>query len=105
MIPWRVDYSLNDGGPTVPDFSLILYNPDALNRMPDSVRLWGMGHECGHAHNHDPNELHADCWSITEGMEQNWFGSDGFDDLVKLFEDDKGDLHRPPGTVRIANMS
>ena len=59
MIPWRVAYSLDDGGPTVPDFSLILYNPDALNRMPDSVRLWGMGHESSHAHNHDPNELHA----------------------------------------------
>jgi hypothetical protein len=39
------------------------------------------------AHNHDPNEPRADCWFITEGVEQNWFGSDGLDDLVKWFED------------------
>lgn len=104
IVLWRVDNSLNDGGHTAPDFSVITYNPTILSGWPVALQLWGMGHECGHAYNRDPNEDHADCWSITKGIQQGWFGPDDFPELEQMFSNNHGDIYHPPGSERIANM-
>jgi hypothetical protein len=101
---WRAEYNLNDGGHTSPDFRVISYNPRIISVWPVALQLWGMGHECGHAYNRDPDELRADCWSITTGVRQGWFGPDDFDDLKQFFADNKGDIYHPPGDVRVAKM-
>jgi hypothetical protein len=103
-VRWVADYSLNDAGHTMPGFGTILYNPHILDTFSDALKLWGMGHECGHAFNRTANENEADCWSITMGIRQGWFGPDDVDDLVQLFHNNAGDLNHPPGTTRIANM-
>jgi hypothetical protein len=103
-VTWIADYALNDGGHTMPGFTVIAYKPTVLQSMPGPLQLWAMGHECGHAFNRTANETEADCWSITTGIRQGWFKPEDFDDLVQLFQNNPGDLNHPPGVVRIADM-
>lgn len=103
-VTWVADSSLKDGGHTMPGFQVIVYNPTVLSQMPDPLKLWAMGHECGHAFNRTAIEAEADCWSIMTGIKQGWFKPDDFDDLVQLFQNNPGDLNHPPGVVRIHDM-
>ena len=72
---WEARYDLNDVGMTIPtgQWTRVAYNPEALNAMEsDRVKLFWLGHECGHAYLRTRDETAADCWSATTGC-----GNDG----------------------------
>jgi len=103
---WVASHYLNDVGMTIPagQWTLIRYNPAALNLMSDRIKLFWLGHECGHAYLRTSDETRADCWSATTGVRQGWFDEDDADDLTVEMQNNPGDLTHPPGPARVANV-
>jgi hypothetical protein len=103
-VVWIADYELNDVGMTAETFASIRYNPTTVMGMPDRVRLFWLGHECGHAFNHTKVEEDADCWSAQTGVKQQWFDANDFDYLAEQLKNNPGDSTHPPGAMRLANI-
>jgi hypothetical protein len=103
---WEARHTLNDVGMTIPagQWTVVRYNPLVLNTMPDRLKLFWLGHECGHAYLRTTNESSADCWSATTGVNQGWFNKNDVDTLAIAMKDNPGDLTHPPGPDRIANI-
>jgi hypothetical protein len=103
-VVWIADYGLNDVGMTAQTFTSIRYNPRTIMGMPDRVRLFWLGHECGHAFKQTKVEEDADCWSAETGVKQNWFDTHDFDYLAEQLANSPGDSTHPPGLIRLANI-
>jgi hypothetical protein len=103
---WVASHFLNDVGMTIPagQWTVVRYNPNALNRMPDRIKLFWLGHECGHAYLRTSDETRADCWSATTGVRQGWFDEDDADELAIEMQNNPGDLTHPPGPARVSNV-
>ena len=103
---WISSYELNDVGHTLMDkMTSIVYNPRVLEGMKsDRIRLFWLGHECGHAFLRTADESEADCWSAKTGVEQGWFGQRDADQLEIDLQHNPGDNNHPTGPVRAAHV-
>lgn len=104
---WVASHQLHDVGMTIPagQWTVIRYNPDVLDSMPDSIKLFWLGHECGHAYLRTSDEPRADCWSARTGVQQGWFGASDVAELLREMKGNPGDATHPPGPARVANIS
>jgi hypothetical protein len=104
---WVASHYLGDVGMTIPigQWTVIRYNPIALNTMGDELKLFWLGHECGHAFLRTSDETRADCWSATTGVRQGWFDAADAEDLGEQLQTNRGDATHPPGPARAANVS
>lgn len=103
---WEASHSLSDVGVTIPAgrWTLVRYNPLVLNQMSDRLKLFWLGHECGHAYLRTTDESRADCWSATTGVHQGWFDNSNADELAIEMKNNPGDSTHPPGAVRVARV-
>ena len=103
---WIASYGLNDVGHTlIEQRTSILYNPRVLEGMrSDALRLFWLGHECGHAFLLTSDESDADCWSAKTGVKQRWFNMEDADQLEADLQDNPGDDSHPTGPVRAAHV-
>ncbi len=101
-VQWIADFQLRDVGNTGP-FG-IRFNPNVLAQMPDRIKLFWLGHECGHAHLPTSIEEDADCYSARTGVQQGWFDESDFAALEASFQTNPGDQTHPPGPVRSAHI-
>ncbi len=81
----------------------IFLNPMVLAPMPTPVKLFWVGHECGHSAV-GADEAAADCWSIKTGKNQGWFPPQAFQVLMMELQNNPGDFSHAPGPVRFQNM-
>lgn len=93
---------------TLPDigmegYNLIFLNPGEMAPLPTALRLWWVGHECGHRMV-GTDESAADCWSVQTGRAEGWFPPETFDLLEEMFADNLGDDEHLPGPVRVSRM-
>lgn len=91
------DVGMNNGRGT------IFLNPSILNSMPTVLKMYWVGHECGHSAV-GPSEPAADCWSIRTGRNQGWFPPQAFSYLYQMFKDSPGDMAHGSGMQRLQNM-
>ncbi|WP_422001726.1 hypothetical protein [Reyranella sp.] len=95
--------------PTLPDVGMnngmgvIRLNPMVLNQLPTVLKLYWVGHECGHSVV-GANEVAADCWSVKTGKQQGWFPPQAFNLLMQMFANNPGDVAHPSGPNRVAMM-
>jgi len=82
----------------------ITLNPNVLATMSAHVKLFWVGHECGHAHLQTSVESDADCWSAKTGVSQGWFDASDADELARDMAHNPGDNSHPPGPARVANV-
>jgi hypothetical protein len=103
---WEASHFLGDIGVTIPAgrWTLVQYNPWVLNSMSDPLKLFWLGHECGHAYLRTADESRADCWSATTGVQQGWFDESDAEDLGRLMQTNPGDRTHPPGPTRVENV-
>lgn len=92
----------------IPDMAMtngqaILLNPSAMAPLPTVLKLYIYAHECGHIFT-GPNETYADCWAIQTGRNQGWFPPAAFGLLIRLLENNPGDVMHPPGMIRLQDM-
>ncbi|HYJ52882.1 MAG TPA: hypothetical protein VEW04_06895 [Allosphingosinicella sp.] len=100
-VTFVVDPSLPDVGMSRPGY--IFLNPHYFVGLPTSLKLFWVGHECGH-HVVGLNETAADCWAVRTGRDQGWFSPDAFYGLMEMFRNNPGDIVHPPGPARVAAM-
>ncbi len=100
-LPTVIDMNLPDTA--MFNGSAILVNPSRVVGWPTPLKMWAYAHECGHFYQ-GVNEMAADCWAIKTGRNQGWFPPAAFNSIIALFQSNPGDLHHPPGVVRIENM-
>ena len=100
-VTFVVDPSLPDVGMARPGY--IILNPNYFTGLPTSLKLFWVGHECGH-HVVGYDETAADCWSVRTGRDQGWFPPAAFQDLIVMLRNNPGDIVHPPGPARIAAM-
>ena len=96
------DPTLNDVGHTTQ--SGITLNPNVLSTMSAHLKLFWVGHECGHAHLQTSVESAADCWSAKTGVSQGWFDASDADELAREMANNPGDNSHRPGPARVANV-
>jgi hypothetical protein len=95
--------------PALPDVGMnhgngfISLNPTTLSQLPTVLKLYWVGHECGHSFV-GPNEVAADCWAVKTGKAQNWFPPQAFAGLMAMFQNNPGDMAHPAGPVRVQMM-
>jgi len=97
MNPALPDVGMNHGN------GFISLNPVALSQLPTVLKLYWVGHECGHSFV-GPNEVAADCWAVKIGKAQNWFPPQAFAGLMAMFQNNPGDMAHPAGPVRVQLM-
>jgi hypothetical protein len=104
-VAWEASYELNDVGDTRYGNPVVIrYNPAVLDPMPNSLKLFWLGHECGHAFLRTADESKADCWSAQTGVRQHWFGPEDADELEREMQNNPGDFSHPPGPERAAHV-
>jgi hypothetical protein len=101
-VTFILDPTLPDAGIFFPPATIAL-NPSAFNGLPTPLKLWMVGHECGHF-NVGSSETQADCWSVKIGKSQGWFPPQTFNALTAFFANNPGGPLHPPGQARVANM-
>ncbi|MFB6449581.1 hypothetical protein [Bradyrhizobium tunisiense] len=91
------DVGMNHGN------GFISLNPMILAQLPTVLKLYWVGHECGHSFV-GMNEVAADCWAVRTGKAQNWFPPAAFAGLMAMFQNNPGDMAHPAGPVRVQMM-
>lgn len=95
--------------PTLPDVGMnhgngfISLNPATLAQLPTILKLYWVGHECGHSFV-GADEVAADCWAVRTGKAQNWFPPQAFAGLMAMFQNNPGDMAHPAGPIRVQMM-
>ena len=97
MNPALPDVGMNHGN------GFISLNPMTLSQLPTFLKLYWIGHECGHSFV-GPNEVAADCWAVKTGKAQNWFPPQAFNALMAMFQNNPGDMAHPAGPDRVRFM-
>lgn len=100
-VTFVVDPSLPDIGMAVP--GRIILNPNYFFNLPTALKLFWVGHECGH-HFVGTNEVAADCWAVRLGRYQGWFPPMAFYPMIEMFKNNAGDITHPPGPARVNAM-
>ena len=88
-----VDYTLPIEG-AADDESVIL-NPDMLNHLPDTVRIFVFKHECGHL-TVGGSELAADCFAVHQGVREQWLDRNGLDQVCASLDGEPSPIPTPP---------
>jgi hypothetical protein len=81
----------------------IYLNPLILGNLPTVLKLYWVGHECGHTAV-GANEAGADCWAVKTGRNQGWFPPSAFNALYAMFANTPGDMAHGSGNSRLQNM-
>lgn len=92
---------LQDVGRASPGY--IELNPYYFRNLSTPLKLYWVGHECGH-HVVGASESAADCWAIRTGRNQRWFPSYAFWEMIEMFRYNPGSVVHPPGPARVENM-
>jgi hypothetical protein len=105
VVCYNVSFVLD---PNLPDIGMarpgyIFLNPYYFVNLPTPLKLFWVGHECGH-HVVGLDETAADCWSVRTGRDQGWFPPNAFYGLIEMLSNNPGDIVHPPGPARIAAM-
>ncbi len=95
--PSLQDVGMNHGN------GFISLNPVVLSQLPTVLKLYWIGHECGHSFV-GPSEVAADCWAVRVGKAQGWFPPQAFNGLIAMFQNNPGDMAHPAGPVRVQQM-
>jgi hypothetical protein len=95
--PALSDVGMNHGN------GFISLNPITLSQLPTVLKLYWVGHECGHSFV-GSNEVAADCWAVRTGKAQNWFPPQAFNGLMAMFQNNPGDMAHPAGPDRVRLM-
>jgi hypothetical protein len=81
----------------------LVMNPYLLRHETQTVRLFVFYHECGH-HHVGGNEMKADCWAVSQGVQQGWLNQAGLRQVCRSFHDDPPTSTHPSGRSRCANL-
>jgi len=95
--PMLPDVGINTGQ------GIIYLNPVMLNNLPTVLKLYWVGHECGHTAV-GMSEPGADCWAVRTGRDQGWFPPSAFQALAQMFANNPGDMAHGSGPWRVQNM-
>src|SRR5215471_562324 len=82
---------------------VLVLNPGLLSRQSEIVRLFVFHHECGH-HHVGGNELKADWWAVTEGVQGGWVHPEGSGPACPSVGDATANGNQPSGPRRCANL-
>ena len=82
--PTLMDHSFWDYGGASED--LIILNPNKLETLPESVRLYVYAHECGHQV-HGRSEPRADCYAVKRGRKAGWLDRAGLTQICDFLEE------------------
>jgi len=83
--------------------STLILNPNMLNRLPSTVRLFVFNHECGHLTVGD-SELDADCYAVGHGVRERWLDRKGLEQVCDSFEGAPETDTHPSAKRRCANL-
>lgn len=105
VVCWNVSFVVD---PNLPDVGMarpgyIILNPNYFTALPTALKLFWVGHECGH-HAVGSSETAADCWAVRTGRDQGWFPPDAFWPMIEMFRNNPGDMAHPPGPARVRDM-
>lgn len=100
-VTFVVNPYLQDVGRASPGY--IELNPNVFSYLNTSLKLFWVGHECGH-HVVGYSESAADCWAIRTGRDQGWFPPEAFWGMIEMFRNNPGSMVHPPGPVRVRQM-
>jgi len=95
--PGLPDVGMNHGN------GFISLNPVTLSQLPTYLKLYWVGHECGHSFV-GANEVAADCWAVRTGKAQGWFPPQAFNAMMLMFQNNPGDMAHPAGPERVQLM-
>ena len=83
--------------------TVLILNPDMLNKQPPTVRLFVFKHECGHLTVGD-SELNADCYAVGYGVREGWLDRKGLSEVCDSFEGAPETDSHPSAKRRCANL-
>jgi hypothetical protein len=83
--------------------TVLILNPNMLNRQPPTVRLFVFKHECGHISVGD-SELDADCYAVGYGVREGWLDRKGLNEVCDSFEGAPETDTHPSAKRRCANL-
>lgn len=83
--------------------TVLILNPNMLNKQPPTVRLFVFKHECGHLTVGD-SELSADCYAVGYGVREGWLDRKGLDEVCDSFEGAPETDSHPSAKRRCANL-
>ncbi len=83
--------------------TVLILNPNMLNKQPPTVRLFVFKHECGHITVGD-SELDADCYAVNYGVREGWLDRKGLTDVCNSFEGAPETDSHPSAKRRCANL-
>ncbi|MEI9901643.1 MAG: hypothetical protein WDN31_17755 [Hyphomicrobium sp.] len=84
--------------------TVLILNPNMLNKQPPTVRLFVFKHECGHITVGD-SELDADCYAVGYGVREGWLDRKGLDEVCDSFEGAPETDTHPSAKRRCANLN
>ena len=90
-------------GISIPGERLLVINPAALRRYPESVRLFVFLHECGH-HHVGASELKADCWAVEHGVHDGWLNLAAVGEVCRSFGNAPATSTHPSAVRRCRNL-
>ncbi|MFA5899999.1 MAG: hypothetical protein WC829_12915 [Hyphomicrobium sp.] len=83
--------------------TVLILNPNMLNKQPPTVRLFVFTHECGHITVGD-SELDADCYAVDHGVRDGWLNRNGLGEVCDSFEGAPETDTHPSAKRRCANL-
>jgi len=83
--------------------TVLILNPNMLNRQPPTVRLFVFKHECGHISVGD-SELDADCYAVKHGVREGWLNRQSLAQVCDSFEGAPETDTHPSAKRRCANL-
>jgi hypothetical protein len=83
--------------------TILILNPDLLNKQPETVRLFVFSHECGHISVGD-SELKADCFAVERGVREHWLDAKGLKQVCDSFEGMPETATHPSAARRCRNL-
>lgn len=83
--------------------TVLILNPNMLNKQPPTVRLFVFKHECGHITVGD-SELDADCYAVNYGVREGWLDRKGLNEVCDSFEGAPETDTHPSAKRRCTNL-
>lgn len=83
--------------------TILILNPNMLNKQPPTVRLFVFKHECGHLTVGD-SELDADCFAVKNGVREGWLDRKGLQQVCDSFEGAPETDSHPSAKRRCVNL-
>lgn len=83
--------------------SVVVLNPELLDRYSPIVRLFVFHHECGH-HHIGSDELAADCWAVRRGLRDGWLDKRDLTSICRSFGNARETETHPSAPRRCASL-